>query len=86
LCQFIITAQAPFATIVVVNQYLENLARSLQILCALADGWSGPPSNKGKIIMSVRFESLSRVAFSLVAAVAFTFVLASTAVSLSPIA
>lgn len=36
--------------------------------------------------MSVRFESLSRVAFSLVAAIAFTFVLASTAVSLSPIA
>ncbi|MBP2278828.1 MAG: hypothetical protein ACJASD_001324 [Sphingomonas echinoides] len=36
--------------------------------------------------MSVRFESLSRIAFSLAAAVAFTVVLASTAVSLSPIA
>lgn len=36
--------------------------------------------------MSVRFESFQRVSVSLVAALAFTIVLASTAVSLAPIA
>ena len=36
--------------------------------------------------MTARFESFQRVAVSLVAAVMFTVVLASTAVSLAPIA
>lgn len=39
-----------------------------------------------EILMSVRIESLQRVAVSLVAAFVFTAVLASTAVSFGPIA
>jgi hypothetical protein len=41
---------------------------------------------QGNILMVIRFESLQRVAVSLVAALAFTAILASTAVSLAPIA
>ncbi len=36
--------------------------------------------------MSIRFEALQRVAFSLVAALVLTTVLASTAVSVAPLA
>ncbi|MGY6361488.1 hypothetical protein, partial [Proteus mirabilis] len=68
-----------------INQSLRELARSLQFPWRWRS--DGPLRHeKGKTIMSVRFESLSRIAFSLAAAVAFTVVLASTAVSLSPIA
>ena len=36
--------------------------------------------------MAIRFESLQRIAVSLVAALTFTAILASTAVSLAPLA
>jgi len=43
-------------------------------------------NTQGDILMTTRFEAVQRVAFSFVAALVLTTVLASTAVSFGPIA
>jgi len=66
-------------------QYIAGLARSLQSPWHRRPGWSGSPSS-GIHIMSLRFENAQRLAFSFVAAFAFTVVMFSAAVSVGPVA